>query len=309
MKRNASENMSSDRAYEKLRRATLLAAGTNLGLGLGKMAAGSLFQSIALVADGVHSLSDLVSDFLVLLGGRLGSLPPDENHPYGHGKFETFSALAVALVLFIVGVGIGWEGIQSYLRPDAATPAMELILVAGISMVVKEVLFRYTRRVARAVDSPAMLANAWHQRSDALSSLAVLFGGLAGAFGFAHGDALAGIVVGIFIFWAAFGIAVGAFRELCEHAAEPEVRLRIEEILNDSESIRSWHQLRTRRVGREILVDVHIQVDPGLSILQGHEITGVLKHRLANSLGAPCNTLIHLEPDRSSEAGSEKAEE
>ncbi len=280
-----------------VRRVTLWGAVVNVLLSVLKIVGGKLSGSIALVADGVHSLSDLLTDLVVIVGVSLGERPPDRSHPYGHGRFETLASIIVALSLVGVGIYLAWEAASSMLGPHEEThPGLVMVVLAVVSIAAKEAIYRITRRVARRTNSPAVLANAWHHRSDALSSVAVLLGGAAGLLGFPYGDHVAGIVVGIMVVIAGGKIAFGEVCEILEQAVDEAMLEKIQAVLDRHPEVRSWHKLRTRKQGRQVFADVHVMVRPDLSVRQGHAIADELEAELRTATKDPINISIHIEP-------------
>jgi cation diffusion facilitator family transporter len=297
--------MQKDRRQDdgRIRRVTWLGMWVNLGLTVVKMAVGAAAGSMALVADGVHSLSDIATDIAVLFGVYFGGKAPDSQHPYGHGRMETFSAAFVALALLSVGAGMIYKAgldIATVHLPGegtAVTRSGAVMAVALLSMLSKELLYQWTRRVAVKTHSTALYANAWHHRSDAFSSVAVLVGAIAMRLGYPHGDQLATIAVGLMIIMVAMQIIRGCFHEFAERAVDRETLSQIEGVLQADARIRQWHQLRTRSVGREIFIDLHILVDPALNIADAHHIADTLEHNLQAQIARPVNVVVHVEPD------------
>lgn len=277
---------------------TYLGIAINIALAAVKIAIGFLALSLALVADGVHSLSDIATDVVVLLGVRLGAKKPDRTHPYGHGRAETFSAALVALVLIIVGAAMIHYATMAIAKDEVTIPRIEVLAAAIISIAAKEWLYRATRKIAIRSKSPALYANAWHHRSDALSSVAVVIGFLLLKFGFGHGDQVAAIAVGLMIIWVGIKVIGDCLRELTESAIDSDTIDHIKEIINSDASIRQWHNLRTRSVGREVFLDLHILVDPDLNITAAHEIAESLERALHEQITRPINITVHIEPDR-----------
>lgn len=284
-------------AGKQIKSITYLSIAANIGLSLAKAGIGLFGGSLALVADGIHSLSDVATDAAVLLGLRLGSKAPDQSHPYGHGRAETFSAGIVALILIIVGGLMIRHATLAIAKDETTVPHFTVLAAALISIVAKEWLYRATRKVAIRSHSPALYANAWHHRSDALSSVAVAIGFITLQFGFEHGDQVAAITVGLMIIWVGVKVIGDTFHELAESAVDSETTERIKDIINSNASIRQWHKLRTRRVGREIFLDLHILVDPDLNITAAHEIAEDLEKTLDKQIVRPINITIHIEPD------------
>jgi len=276
---------------------TYLGMAINIALAIAKIAIGLLAASLALVADGIHSLSDLVTDAVVLLGVRLGSKEPDPSHPYGHGRAETLAAGLVAVILISVGGAMIYYATMAIARDEVTAPRIEVLIAAIISIGAKEWLYRATQKIAIRSQSPALYANAWHHRSDALSSVAVVIGVTTLRFDFGHGDQVAAIAVGLMIIWVGVKVIGDCLRELAESAVDQETIEHIKQIIGSNPSIRQWHKLRTRTVGREVFLDLHILVDPNLNVTTAHEITASLEKALDEQIKRPINITIHIEPD------------
>ena len=282
---------------KEIRSVTLWGAMLNVVLMILKISSGLFIKSTALIADGVHSLSDLATDFVVLIGARFSNRPPDETHPYGHGKIETLTSLLIAVILLVVGFGFVWSAGSAIYRKEVNYPGFLMLVIAAISVVSKEIIFSLTRKVARKTHSPALYANAWHHRSDSFSSVAVLLGGAASLFGWGYADHMAAIVVGFMI------IAVGGkiFHDnlivLTEHAADNKSVQVIKRILSDESEISGWHALRTRDLGGELYIDVHVLVDPKLTVLESHKISDKIEANIQMEIAKPVNILIHVDPD------------
>jgi cation diffusion facilitator family transporter len=289
---------SKDDHYPAIRRITLVGLAINVFLIIVKFFIGLLTGSMALIADGLHSLSDMLTDIIVIVGAYFSDMPPDESHPYGHGKIETFSALGVSLFLIATGGAIAVDSGLALYSHQSFIPGFPVIGAALVSIVLKEILYHATRRVARQTHSPSVLANAWHHRSDALSSVAVLLGGVAGLFGFDHGDQVAGIVVGIMVTGAGGSIASGAIGDLMERSIGEADLKTIRACLEAHPKARSWHRLRTRKVGREIFLDAHVLVDPALTVAEGHAVAHEIQEAICAQITLPMNFTIHIEPER-----------
>jgi cation diffusion facilitator family transporter len=270
---------------------------SNLALSVMKFAVGLLAGSIALIADGVHSLSDMATDVAVLLGVHFGSKKADECHPYGHGRIETFSAAFVGVALAIVGAGMIYRAALDITAGKTVRPSVAVLVAAVISIIAKEVLYQATRKVAVRSHSSALYANAWHHRSDALSSIAVLVGWVVLRFGFKYGDQIAAVAVGLMVILVAVQVIGNCLGELTEAAIDPEIIENIKQIVNSDEQIRQWHQLRSRMVGREVFLDLHILVDPELTIGAAHGIADGLEKTLHEQITHPVNITVHIEPD------------
>lgn len=284
-------------ASRRIRSVTYLGMVVNVLLAAVKVVVGLLVASLSLVADGIHSLSDLVTDGAVLLGSYLAARKPDRTHPYGHGRLETFSAVAIALLLIGVGGAMVYYATVAITKSQTAVAHWGMLVGALLSIVTKEALYRVTRRVAVESHSSALYANAWHHRSDALSSVAVLIGYVLLRFGYGYGDQLAAVAVGLMVVFVGVKVIGDALRELTEGAVDTETVRHIRDVIDANSAIRQWHRLRTRTVGREVFLDVHILVDPGLNVAEAHEITERLEHALDEQISRPVNITVHIEPD------------
>lgn len=268
-----------------------------------KIAMGLWGHSDALVADGVHSLSDFATDFIVLVFVGLAYRGADSDHPYGHGKYETFAALLIAAVLLVVAVGIGWSGIEAIgrsLRGEALPrPDLLTVPVAILAIGSKEWLYRYTLNQGRKIDSQSLMANAWHHRSDAISSIATLIGVTVAHFLGVEWrilDPIASVVIAIFIAVSALEIARPSVNELLEISLPPETVDRLSRAIMSVPGVKDFHQLRSRRNGHAFLVECHIKVDPDITVTQGHAISTAVEIALRAILGPDSIITVHIEP-------------
>ncbi len=292
-----------ENANREIGTVTKLAVVTNIILAAVKIAVGLVSGSIALIADGVHSVSDMVTDAAVLLGVFLGSKEPDPKHPYGHGRVETFSAAFIAVVLGVVGAFMIQRACLAIARThygvdDVRVMPWAVFAVALLSIIAKEALYWVTRKVALKTHSTALYANAWHHRSDALSSVAVVIGFVSLRLDFIYGDQIAAVAVGLMIILVGAKIIGGCLHEFAERAVDSETVEQIEQIIGREQRIQGWHKLRTRSAGREIFLDLHILVDPQLSITEAHEIAESLEQTMHAQIVRPVNITVHIEPDR-----------
>ncbi|MDP8256502.1 MAG: cation diffusion facilitator family transporter [Candidatus Alcyoniella australis] len=267
----------------------------NLLLAGFKFAAGLLGNSAALVADAAHSLSDLASDVVVLIGLRIAARPKDLSHPYGHGKVETAAALSVGALVCLAGLGIMFDATHKLYDGTRSHPLPIVLVAAGTSIVVKELLYRWTVAVGRRTRHSLLIANAWHHRSDALSSVAVLIGAGGAMLGVPYLDLLAALAVSVFVVRAGVTIGWDALRDLLDTAVDTKLRKRIGEIICDTPGVISCHRLRTRKVGEAVFVDVHIEVRDELSILEAHKIADRAELRLLGDLPVD-DVIVHVEP-------------
>ena len=288
---------------KKIYRVTFIGFAVNLLLAGIKLAAGILGRSGAMVADAVHSFSDMATDVVVIAFAKISAKPKDEGHDYGHGKYETLATIIISLALAAVGTGILVNsigairgGVDGGLLPRPGTVAL---LAAAVSIVVKEILYRYTVREGRRVSSPSMIANAWHHRSDALSSLGTLAGiGCAYFLGdkWRIADPIAALVVAVFIFKIAFDLIRTGLDELLERSLPEDVEEEILRVVAANPEVREPHNLRTRRIGASIAVEVHVRVDGAMSVCRSHELTEDIERRLRARFGEGTMIAIHVEP-------------
>jgi len=290
-------NNKRDLASRQIRSVTYLGMVVNIALSVVKVVIGLAVSSLAMLADGIHSLSDLATDVVVLVGARLGAREPDRTHPYGHGRLETFSAILIALILMAVGGAMVYKATMSIAQNESTSAHWAILLGALVSIFSKEWLYRVTQTVAVKSHSAALYANAWHHRSDAFSSVAVLIGYLLLLVGFGHGDQLAAVAVGLMVIFVGVRVIADSLMELTEGAVDPETAEHIKSVISADPAIRDWHRLRTRTVGREVFLDVHILVDPELNVPAAHEISEGLEKKLDEEISRPVHITVHIEPD------------
>ena len=292
-----------DERVREAQRVTLVGFFANLLLSAGKIAAGIVGRSSAMLADGVHSLSDFITDVIVIIFIRLSGKQSDNDHTYGHGKYETFATLLISVALLAVAIGIMWESghkiilaIKGEILPQ---PHLIALWAALISIVVKEVLFRYTRYIGKKIDSPAVIANGWHHRSDAFSSIGTAIG-ITGAIFLGEQwrvlDPVAGLIVSVLIVKVAWDLGKPSLDELLEHSLPPEICEKIVSTITGNPSVVSYHKLKTRKIGNDMAVDVHIQLDKNLTFVDAHSITMEVEHAIKASLGKNAFVNIHTEP-------------
>ncbi|RLE33843.1 hypothetical protein DRJ24_04720 [Candidatus Acetothermia bacterium] len=278
-------------------RITVVGIAWNITLFVVKLSVGFLTGSTGLIADGIHSASDMATDLVVLGGMRFGRRRADESHPYGHGRFETLAGGVVAGALILIGLLLAWEGSFALYRGEESFPGPAVIGVAAISVGVKEWLYRRTAESARSVGSPALYANAWHHRTDALSSIAVLAGGVGAVIGFGYADRIAGVIVGLMVAAAGWRTITRVLHELTEGGLARSEIETIEEAIAGVSGVKAWHRLRGRRVGRERFVDVHVLVDPELSVVDGHRVSMDVERAIREASRLPINVTVHVEPE------------
>jgi len=287
-----------NRAGDDGTRVTYLGAVVNLALGVAKTLVGYFGGSRALLADGVHSLTDLASDVVVLVSFRVAQAAPDRDHPYGHGRVESVGSAILGLLLLTVAGGILWDAVGALLSPSAtlAAPAPVALVLAGISIILKEVLYRFTVRVGRRTGSELLIANAWHHRSDALTSVATLVGVGGAMLGLVWFDAAAAVLVAIMIGAVAAGVLRNAVQNLIDTALPEDVQAAVRRTIEETEGVIVAHDLLTRRFGRGFYASVDIEVDPTLSVIDGHAIANDVRHRVLTEFEGALGITIHVDP-------------
>ena len=279
-------------------RVTWVGAGVNLVLSILKIIVGVFGHSAALLADGIHSLSDLASDMMVIVATRAGAQPADEDHPYGHARFETAATVVLGLLLGTVAVGIAWDAIQRSLHADELLiPSVLAIVIATLSLASKEWLYQYTMRVANRIHSRLLQANAWHHRTDAISSFVVLIGIAGAMIGYPVLDAVAAFIVALMIAHIAWELISTSVKELVDTAVDDETQQQIIDLISNTDGVVNLHMLRTRMMGANILVDAHIQVEPRLSVSEGHQIAETVEYLLKNRVRHMQDVTIHIDPE------------
>jgi len=292
---------------KKVYRVTLLGSVVNLLLLVFKFVAGVLGHSAAMIADAVHSLSDFVTDLIVIVFVKISSKPEDADHAYGHGKYETLASCIIGLALIVVGVMMGYNAtvkIVDVVRngTELASPGIIALAAAVLSIVLKEWMFRITRKVAREVDSPAVEANAWHHRSDALSSVGTAIGiGGAVLLGskWAVLDPIAALVVSVFIVVQAAKILSDSIGQLMEKSLPRDVEQRICEIVYEEEGTSDIHHLRTRKIGSQISIELHVRMNGSLTLREVHGKSIAIEKRLRAAFGDSTYINLHVEPLKS----------
>lgn len=285
--------------YAITRRVTVVGGVIDLLLGVVKIVVGQLAHSQALVADGVHSLSDLVTDFMVIWAAKHASRAPDAEHPYGHQRIETLGSIILGILLCAVAVGIAYNAVATLLKGAAPPePGVAAMAVAILSVLSKEAIYHYTMRAARRLQSDLLRSNAWHSRSDALSSIVVIIG-LAGAMlGHGYLDAVAAVVVGVMIAWVGADVIIRGSRELVDTAPNPELVKEIRSAARQVEGVADVHDIRTRRMGSDILLDGHVLLtEPRASVSEGHRIGEAVRKKLKDEFRDINDIIIHVDAE------------
>lgn len=288
---------------KEIYRVTIVGSIVNFLLLILKFIAGIMGQSAAMLADAVHSLSDFVTDIVVLIFVRISNKPQDRGHDYGHGKYETLATAIIGIILFFVGLGILWNGgtaIWDFLHGvPLDSPGMLALWAALISILIKEILYQYTATCGRRVQSQAVVANAWHHRSDAFSSIGTALG-IGGAILLGEDwrvlDPIAAVIVSLFIMKVAAELLIPCLGDLLERSLPEAIEKEIETALLEFPGVSEPHNMRTRRIGNNCAIEVHVRMNGDLTVRQSHDITRLMEKRIKDLLGIGTFVNIHVEP-------------
>lgn len=294
-----------DRRYQEGRTVTWVSVAVNLALTVTQIVVGTLAHAQSLVADGFHSLSDLVADFMVLVANFHSRHPADAGHPYGHHRIETVASFALGLLLVATGGGILWSAASRIQHLDELPQVAPIALwVAAATLAAKEGLFRYMLRVGERLRSPMLIANAWHARSDAASSLVVTAGIAGSLFGYRFLDPIAAVIVGFMILRMGAVFSWDALRELMDEGLSDQEVAAISETVRTTPGVVDLHDIRTRRMAQKILIDAHIQVDGHISVSEGHRIGDEVRRRVLAAHEDVLDMLVHIDPENDMRATS-----
>jgi cation diffusion facilitator family transporter len=285
--------------YQATRNVTLIGAVTNIILATAQLLGGIFASSQALIADGVHTLSDLASDMVVLVAAKMADKDADDDHPYGHGRFETVATVILGVALATVAVGIAMSATGRLMNPERLMQPQPLaLLFVALAIISKEGLYHYTMGVANRFDSKMLMANAWHHRSDAISSVIVAIGVAGSVFlEIPWLDAAAAIAVAIMVFYMGLKLILHSTMELVDTAIASEKVDEIRAFINEIEGVDQMHLLRTRKMGNQVLADVHLQVNPYLSVSEGHFIAENVIEKLARKFPEVTDVTVHIDPE------------
>ncbi|MBU2572043.1 cation diffusion facilitator family transporter [Methylotuvimicrobium sp. KM2] len=291
----AHQSVESDRLKAKV---SVVAAWTNLALSVLKIGFGILGQSAALIADGVHSLSDLASDLLVIAAIKLGAREADFDHPYGHRRYETIATVALGVGLIIVAGGIAYDALERVRQPERLLiPEFEAMAIAALSVLTNEWLYQYTKRIAKQTRSKLLLANAWHHRSDAISSIVVIIG-VAGVWvGYEYADAVAAAIVALMVAKIGLSLVIQSVKELVDTSLPESLIREIRRVIKTTPGVRGIHLLRTRQMGEDAYIDAHIVVDARISVSEGHMIGDAVRQNLKAEFDDVVDVLVHVDPE------------
>src|SRR3989338_236132 len=288
-------SMNSTESFRQAKKITLIGAAVNIFLAILKMLTGWLGNSQALFADGIHSFSDLLTDVLVLYAAKAGSNVTDYNHPYGHKRIETALTIVVGIVLALAGLGIVADAIVDAVLHDVLSPNLFVLMVAVVSIIMKEFMYRYTLNVSERTGSTLLKTNAWHHRSDAFSSLIVLISATGEYFGIHYLDAVGAVIIGVMILRVAGKSIWSCVRELVDTGIDARTLRFMHDEMLKVPGIKSIHQLRTRSLGGTVFVDVHIQVDSHVSVSEGHYIAEQIIAYLSTRMDKVADVTVHVD--------------
>ncbi len=283
--------------YQAVKRVNFISAGVNAFQSLLKMVVGTVGHSSALFADGIHSLADLLSNALVWIASKIGRAPPDFEHPYGHGRFETIGSFILGLFLLGTAVGIAWDAVVHLLNREWMVPQPITLIMAILSIVLNECVFRYSMIIAKRVQSSLLRANAYHSRADSLTSLVVVFGILGAMAGLHFADAIATVLVAGFIVKIGLELTWHAVEELTDRGVSAEQIKAFEAVILNLSGVRQMHQLRTRKMRDRIFLDVHILIAPYASASEGHYIAETVHYHLKQQFGEIEDMTIHIDTE------------
>lgn len=293
--------MQSNNRTKASQKVTIVGALIDFLLSIIKIILGFIGQSGALIADGVHSFSDLLTDWVTWYAAKLSGDAPDADHPYGHERFETVATLGLSIFLAIVGTIIIFEGFGRFSNPNELKHENWLIAAAALSVLSKEALYWYTVKVARDINSDLLKANAWHHRTDAFSSIVVVIGIIGAANGYFFLDSVAAIIVGILIIYIGWQLGFEATKELVDTSIDQEDIKALRVALSEIKGVNSVHTLRTRKVGHKKSADVHVQVNPFLSVSEGHIISVSVERVAKECIEELDDVTVHIDPENDEE--------
>ena len=272
----------------------------NVVLSVLKLVAGLIAHSNAIISDAIHSASDVFSTIVVIIGIKFASKEPDKEHPYGHERLECVTAIILAMILFVTGLGIGAKAITNIFASNydqLSTPGILALIAAIVSIIVKEGMFWYTRYYAKKIDSDALMADAWHHRSDAFSSIGALIGIAGARLGFPVMDSISSLVIFLFIAKAAFDIFKDAMDKMVDHSCDEETEKSIYECVLKNENVIEIDLLKTRIFGNKIYVDVEIQADASRTLLEAHHIAETVHNDIEQNFPKVKHIMVHVNPD------------
>ncbi len=294
----ASQNPAPQNRFDRGVSTVLVGLSSNVMLAAIKIITGIIGNSYALLADGIESTLDIFSSAVVLGGIKISSMPADENHPYGHGKAESLAAMSVSLILLMAGIGIAVKSVLEIMQPHHTPAFFTLIVLVGV-IIIKEIMFRFLFSVGKSVNSLSLTTEAWHHRSDALTSTAAFIGisiAIIGGKGYQRADDWAALAASGIIIFNGINMLKGAVREIMDHAPDPETEETIRSIAGRIEGVAAIEKCRVRKSGLNLFVDIHVEVDPYMQVHKAHAIAHEVKNALITSSLGIADVLVHIEP-------------
>lgn len=293
---NHQHHVSTNDRNNEAKKVTIIGSIFDFLLGIGKVVAGFFYNSHALIIDGIHSFSDVFTDIFVVVISHYSNQEPDEEHPYGYEKFETLGTVAMGAILLTTAGAFLYETVERlFIVKEAVIPGMPALVMAFVSILVKEFLYQYTRRVGERINSLLLVANAWHSRTDVISSIVVLGGLILSYFGYSYFDDIAAIIVAIFIGKIGWDFLKESLGELAESSLEPEKVKELEKAILKIDGVKGCHNLRTRKMGHKTILDVNIEVDEYLTVLEGHEISSWVAKYLTDNYEDVTDVTVHTD--------------
>ena len=296
------KDITKENEFQKIaNRVSIVTIVENIILSVLKLMAGIIAHSNAMISDAIHSASDVFSTFVVMIGIKLASRQPDKNHPYGHERLECVAAMMLAVVLFITGLGIGIDALKDIISGNYATlqsPGILALVAAVVSIASKEGMYWYTRYYARKIDSSALMADAWHHRSDAFSSIGALIGIAGARLGYPVMDSVASLVIFVFIAKAAYDIFKDAMDKMVDHACDEQTEMRIRDCVLSNSDVKKIDSLRTRIFGNRVYVDVEIAVDASYSLQKAHDIAEKVHDSIEHNFSKVKHIMVHVNPSK-----------
>lgn len=283
--------------YEKIKNVTIVSVFVNILISAGKILGGLKAGSYALIADGIHSLSDLVTDFLLFFGVKFWTKPKDQSHPYGHRRIEDIITILIGVFLAYAGYQIVYYSVTK-VKAESNSICIEALIISFFSIIIKEMLFRYTLKTGKEIHSQAVIANAWHHRSDVFSSIPVFISLFVATFykSYEFMDKIGAIIVGFIILKVAWDLVSSSFERLSDKSADNDIVRKISEIALNIEGVKDVHAIRTRYLGNSIALDMHILVDKDMTVFDGHNKSGEVKKDIFEKIPGISDIIIHIEP-------------
>ncbi|MBT4793323.1 MAG: cation transporter, partial [Halobacteriovoraceae bacterium] len=298
--------MSLELNKQKAINVTIVGTIVDVVLSAGKIIVGTVFFSHSLIIDGIHSLSDLLTDLFVLIVANFSHDHPDDEHPYGHGRFETLGTIVIGIVLVVVAIFLAIDNISLFLAGTVKEiPKWPTLVVAFISIISKEWLFRYSLKIGEEIKSQLIIANAWHSRSDALSSILVFVGLIFSLYGYKEVDLVVAVILSLFIGKVGWDFILNSLHELLDTSVSEEMREEIKAIIKSIDGVKGMHNLRSRKIGDKAILDVNIEVAPNITVSEGHEIATWTAETVIKAFDSVYDVTVHTDVEDDRETGQE----